>query len=137
MPVHGIIAYHHVNHVLQYIDPNILESIISMFRRELLCLHIYRGDDTEASRIQEKLQALEERAEELDKKRTSTISSISYINDRNRKKNVEGAEKAIKVCYKRSKVFNAVLNMSGITGVNCSNFLFQGEKNTTVFCWKK
>jgi RNA polymerase-associated protein RTF1 len=64
----------------------------------LLCLHIYRGDDTEANRIQEKLQALEERAEELDKKRTSTISSISYINDRNRKKNVEGAEKAIKVC---------------------------------------
>lgn len=61
-------------------------------------MRVYRGDDTEASRIQEKLQALEERAEELDKKRTSTISSISYINDRNRKKNVEGAEKAIKVC---------------------------------------
>lgn len=29
--------------------------------------------------------------------RTSTISSISYINDRNRKKNVEEAEKAILV----------------------------------------
>lgn len=69
-----------------------------MFNVQLICLCIYRGDDTEASRIQEKLQALEERAEELDKKRTSTISSISYINDRNRKKNVEGAEKAIKVC---------------------------------------
>jgi hypothetical protein len=27
---------------------------------------------------------LEERAEELDKKRTSTISSVSLINDRNR-----------------------------------------------------
>ncbi|GFG29822.1 hypothetical protein Cfor_00245 [Coptotermes formosanus] len=62
-----------------------------------------RGDDTEASRIQEKLQALEERAEELDKKRTSTISSISYINDRNRKKNVEGAEKAIKEEVRKNK----------------------------------
>jgi RNA polymerase-associated protein RTF1 len=59
--------------------------------------YVYRGDDLEASRIQQKIQALEERAEELDKLRTSTISSISYINDRNRKKNVEEAEKAIMV----------------------------------------
>jgi len=35
------------------------------------------------------------RASELDKRRTATISSISYINDRNRKRNVEEAEKAI------------------------------------------
>ena len=51
----------------------------------------------EATRIQQKLHDLEERASELDKLRTSTISSISYINDRNRKKNVEEAEKAIMV----------------------------------------
>lgn len=38
---------------------------------------------------------MEERANELDKKRTSSISLISYINNRNRKKNVEEAEKAI------------------------------------------
>lgn len=62
--------------------------------------YVYRGDDLEASRIQQKIQALEERAEELDKLRTSTISSISYINDRNRKKNVEEAEKAIMVRWK-------------------------------------
>ncbi|XP_075214712.1 RNA polymerase-associated protein Rtf1 [Lycorma delicatula] len=54
-----------------------------------------RGDDEEAARINQELQELEERAIELDKLRTSTISSISYINDRNRKKNVEEAEKAI------------------------------------------
>jgi RNA polymerase-associated protein RTF1 len=59
--------------------------------------YVYRGDDMEANKIQEKIQALEERAEELDKLRTSTISSISYINNRNRKKNVEEAEKAIMV----------------------------------------
>ncbi|KAJ9576944.1 hypothetical protein L9F63_006470, partial [Diploptera punctata] len=62
-----------------------------------------RGDELEASRIQQKIQALEERAEELDKLRTSTISSISYINDRNRKKNVEEAEKAIMEEVRKNK----------------------------------
>jgi len=42
-----------------------------------------------------KLGELEERAEELDKKRTATISSVSLINDRNRKANVSKAEVAI------------------------------------------
>lgn len=41
------------------------------------------------------MQELEERANELDKRRTSSIQLISYINNRNRKKNVEEAEKAI------------------------------------------
>uniref|UniRef100_A0A8D8XQR3 RNA polymerase-associated protein Rtf1 n=1 Tax=Cacopsylla melanoneura TaxID=428564 RepID=A0A8D8XQR3_9HEMI len=54
-----------------------------------------KGDDEEASGLQRKIDDLEERASELDKARTSTISSISYINNRNRRKNVEEAEKAI------------------------------------------
>uniref|UniRef100_A0ABD2WN22 Plus3 domain-containing protein n=1 Tax=Trichogramma kaykai TaxID=54128 RepID=A0ABD2WN22_9HYME len=54
-----------------------------------------RGDDEAASRYNQQIQELEERASNLDKKRSATISSISYINDRNRKKNVEEAEKAI------------------------------------------
>lgn len=54
-----------------------------------------RGDEETAREYAQKLSELEERASELDKLRTSTISSISYINDRNRKKNVEEAEKAI------------------------------------------
>ncbi|XP_044728263.1 RNA polymerase-associated protein RTF1 homolog [Chrysoperla carnea] len=54
-----------------------------------------RGDDEVARDLTRKIAQLEERASELDKMRTSTISSISYINDRNRKKNVETAEKAI------------------------------------------
>lgn len=41
------------------------------------------------------IQELEERASALDKKRTSSIQLISYINDRNRRKNVEEAERAI------------------------------------------
>lgn len=56
-----------------------------------------RGDDDTATRLNQQLGQLEERASELDKQRTKTISSISYINDRNRKKNVEEAEKAIMV----------------------------------------
>jgi len=47
--------------------------------------------------MDKKLAELEERANELDKARTQTISSISYINDRNRKRNVERAEEAILV----------------------------------------
>lgn len=54
-----------------------------------------RGDEETARDLASKLSLLEERASELDKMRTSTISSISYINDRNRKRNVEEAEKAI------------------------------------------
>lgn len=56
-----------------------------------------RGDDETASRLNIEISDLEERASDLDKKRSATISSISYINDRNRKKNVEEAEKAIMV----------------------------------------
>ncbi|ENN77106.1 hypothetical protein D910_10215 [Dendroctonus ponderosae] len=54
-----------------------------------------RGDEEFARETSEQLAQLEERASELDKRRTATISSISYINDRNRKRNVEEAEKAI------------------------------------------
>ena len=43
-----------------------------------------------------RLAELEERAEDLDRKRTSTIASIALINDRNRKNNILRAEKAIK-----------------------------------------
>lgn len=62
-----------------------------------------RGDDETASRLNQELSELEERASELDKMRTATISSISYINDRNRKKNVEQAEKAIMEEIKANK----------------------------------
>lgn len=62
-----------------------------------------RGDDETASRLNIELGELEERASELDKMRTSTISSISYINDRNRKKNVEEAEKAIMEEHKANR----------------------------------
>lgn len=62
-----------------------------------------RGDDETASRLNQELGELEERASELDKMRTATISSISYINDRNRKRNVEEAEKAIMEEIKANK----------------------------------
>ncbi|XP_033214512.1 RNA polymerase-associated protein Rtf1-like [Belonocnema kinseyi] len=62
-----------------------------------------RGDNEESNRLTQELSELEERASELDKMRTATISSISYINDRNRKRNVEGAEKAIKEEIRASK----------------------------------
>jgi len=65
---------------------------------------IAQGEDAKAKQMETKLNELEERAEELDKKRTSTISSVSLINDRNRKANVNKAEQAIMVEIKRKAI---------------------------------
>ncbi|KAL3209238.1 hypothetical protein MRX96_009236 [Rhipicephalus microplus] len=54
-----------------------------------------KGDHEEAQRLSGELEQLEERARELDKQRTSTISAISYINERNRMKNIVEIERAI------------------------------------------
>lgn len=54
------------------------------------------GDSEKAEDLKGQLDELEERAEELDKQRTSNISSISYINQRNRQKNLVEAEEAFK-----------------------------------------
>ncbi|CAG0904466.1 unnamed protein product [Cyprideis torosa] len=53
------------------------------------------GDSEKAAKLQEELNELEEQAEMLDKKRTATLNSIAYINERNRKRNVLESEKAI------------------------------------------
>uniref|UniRef100_A0A1E1WLS4 Plus3 domain-containing protein n=1 Tax=Pectinophora gossypiella TaxID=13191 RepID=A0A1E1WLS4_PECGO len=62
-----------------------------------------RGDDELVMDLNAKIQELEERASHLDKTRTSSIQSISYINNRNRKMNVESAEKAIMEEVKANK----------------------------------
>lgn len=61
----------------------------------ILKCDFFRGDDETVLELNAKIQELEERASQLDKTRTSSIQSISYINNRNRKLNVETAEKAI------------------------------------------
>lgn len=71
-----------------------------MKEREIAMSH---GDEDKAKDLERKLNEHEERAEELDKKRTSTISSVSLINDRNRKANVSKAERAIWNEMKRTK----------------------------------
>ena len=55
------------------------------------------GNQEEVEKLDQKLADLEERAEDLDRKRTSSIASIALINDRNRKSNILRAEKAIKI----------------------------------------
>ncbi|KAH8258054.1 hypothetical protein KR038_005120 [Drosophila bunnanda] len=54
-----------------------------------------RGDYDIAQDLGTQIDELESRASELDKRRSHTLNLISYINDRNRKKNVQDAEKAI------------------------------------------
>merc|ERR1712233_159396 len=54
------------------------------------------GDQALTAELNKKLEALEERAEELDRQRSSKISSIALINDKNRKRNIERAEQGIR-----------------------------------------
>ncbi|KZS15865.1 RNA polymerase-associated protein Rtf1 [Daphnia magna] len=57
---------------------------------------LIKGEEEETERITKELAELEERADELSKRSlSSTLSSISFINERNRKRNVERAEEAI------------------------------------------
>jgi len=70
----------------------------AMFKAKLMKerdQYIDMGNQEEVERLDQKLAEHEERAEELDRKRTSTISTISLINDRNRKNNILRAEKDI------------------------------------------
>ena len=53
------------------------------------------GQEEAVAEFQRKLDDLEERAEELDKKRTSTISNVAYVNKQNREKNLKKAEEAL------------------------------------------
>ena len=63
---------------------------------------IQAGDQAMTAELNKKLEALEERAEELDRQRSSKISSIALINDKNRKRNIERAEKGIRLVFKFS-----------------------------------
>ncbi|XP_064623065.1 RNA polymerase-associated protein RTF1 homolog isoform X2 [Lineus longissimus] len=53
------------------------------------------GNEEKIEEVKKELGDLEERAVELDRRRTSNINSISYINERNRRRNLDEAEKAI------------------------------------------
>ncbi|KAK7505509.1 hypothetical protein BaRGS_00003254 [Batillaria attramentaria] len=55
------------------------------------------GESDKLSQVNQELEELEERATELDRRRTSNINSISYINQRNRVRNMVDAENAFKV----------------------------------------
>ncbi|XP_078673826.1 RNA polymerase-associated protein RTF1 homolog isoform X1 [Branchiostoma floridae x Branchiostoma belcheri] len=54
------------------------------------------GDTDKAKVLSDKLEELEERAEELNRLRQKNISAISYINQRNRERNLVQAEEAFK-----------------------------------------
>jgi len=71
---------------------------------------IAEGDEVRGKELENKLNDLEERAEELDSKRTSTISSIALINNRNRQANVAKAEVHIMEEIKRKAEEGEVAN---------------------------
>ena len=62
------------------------------------------GKQDEADRLNTRLLELEEKAEDLDRKRCEKISSIALINDRNRKNNIKKAEVNIKQEMEKKKL---------------------------------
>ncbi|XP_013391720.1 RNA polymerase-associated protein RTF1 homolog isoform X2 [Lingula anatina] len=54
------------------------------------------GDQETMRQVKQQLEELEERATELDRRRTSNISSVSWINQRNRQQNIVASEEACK-----------------------------------------
>lgn len=65
---------------------------------------LQEGNEELTTQLNDKLAATEERAEELDRQRSSKISSIALINDKNRKRNIERAEKGIREEIARKKL---------------------------------
>ncbi|XP_050410595.1 RNA polymerase-associated protein RTF1 homolog [Patella vulgata] len=65
------------------------------------------GNQTVVNATSQELEELEDRATKLDRKRTSTINSISFINQRNRLNNIIEAEKAFKVEVAEAKIASA------------------------------
>ncbi|CAC5418897.1 RTF1 [Mytilus coruscus] len=55
------------------------------------------GNVDQQGKLQQELEDLEERATELDRRRSQKINSISYINQRNRQRNMIESEEACKV----------------------------------------
>lgn len=53
------------------------------------------SDDAEIEKLKTQLDELEERAAELDRQRTKNISSVTYINERNRTNNIKVVENAM------------------------------------------
>lgn len=62
------------------------------------------GRQEEADRLSQRLIEIEERAEDLDRRRSEKISSIALINDRNRKNNIKKAEVNIKQEMEKKKI---------------------------------
>lgn len=62
------------------------------------------GDLSKVEELTMKLDEVEEQAKALDYKRTEKISAISYINERNRMKNIVEAEKAIVQAREQEKL---------------------------------
>merc|ERR1719347_1114529 len=61
------------------------------------------GNEEKTEELNQKLLNLEERAEELDRARTSKIGSIALINDKNRKRNIMRAEQGIRMEIQKKK----------------------------------
>jgi len=61
------------------------------------------GEAEKAEDLKAQLEELEERAADLDRQRTKNISSVTYINERNRVNNIKKVERALESEYQEQK----------------------------------
>ena len=83
---------------------------------------VQASDEALTEELNDKLADIEGRAEKLDKARRSKLSSIALINDKNRKRNIERAEKGIREEIARKKKEGEV-NIVNFFFVTLMNFL--------------
>jgi len=69
----------------------------------LKALAVQSQDFNGLEKVNEQLADLEDRAVFLDKQRSGNLGNVSFINERNRKKNVYDAEKAVLEEAKKEK----------------------------------
>ena len=79
------------------------QMFVILHKNLTIIIFLAEGDESKSGELETKLNEIEERAEELDRRRTHTISSVALINDRNRKANVSKAEEAIRLEMRREK----------------------------------
>ena len=117
-------AYAKVQSVKMWTKPQFFPCFYCIW----LCIDFFRGDAARASELTKEIFEIDEKTKGLDKLRTSSIHVISYINERNRRKNLVNAEKAIKVrhqctwnkkTYINSLYALIIRNIKRIQGIKC------------------
>jgi RNA polymerase-associated protein RTF1 len=90
------------------------------------------GDEEESERLQAELDKLEDKAKELDQKRSTSIAGITTINERNRIRNIAEAERAIMEETLRNQQNKVVLSDDPFRRRQCAPMLYGSRKKIVI-----